>query len=70
MSQIDQQLEDLRSRLREIRVAQKWLQEYRVNAPVTLCVPLNAFYNWLSEQEARTIDMGKKLKAYAQNGKH
>lgn len=70
MSQIDQQLEDLRLRLREIRIAQKWLQEYRINAPVALSMPLNACYNWLSDQEAKTIDMGKKLKAYAQNGKH
>lgn len=68
--QNDQQLENLRARLREIRIAQKWLQEYRINAPVALSMPLNACYNWLARQETKTIEMGKRIKAYAENGKH
>ena len=69
MSREDTQLEELRSRLREIRIAKKWLTEYRINAPVALAMPLNACYNWLEQQEAKTIEMGKRVKAYTGNGR-
>lgn len=59
---IEDQLNQLRERLREIRTARKWLQEYRVNAPVTLSKPLAQYHNWLCDQEKNTIQMGIRLK--------
>lgn len=67
--QTEQQLEDLRQRLKEIRIAKKWLQEYRINAPVAISTPLGACYNWLNQQETKTIAMGKRIKAQTENGR-
>lgn len=58
----EQQLTDLRQRLREIRVAKKWVQEYRINAPASVSSSLSAYYNWLDNQEQNTIAMGKRVK--------
>ncbi len=58
----EQQLLDLRQRLREIRLAKKWLQEYRINAPASVSSSLSAYYNWLDKQEQNTITMGKRVK--------
>lgn len=57
----EEQLNELRMRVREIRIAKKWLQEYRVNAPVAASQALTAAYNWLDQQEKKTIAMGKRI---------
>lgn len=57
----EQQLIGLRQRLKEIRLAKKWLPEYRVNAPISISNSLSAYYNWLSKQEQNTIAMGKHI---------
>ena len=67
-SQADRQLEELRDRLREIRIAKKWLQEYRINAPAAVSASLAACYTWLDQQEEKTIAMGKRIKAQMNNG--
>lgn len=67
-NQADRQLEELRDRLREIRIAKKWLQEYRINAPTAISASLSTCYNWLDEQESKTIAMGKRIKAQVGNG--
>ena len=59
----ERQLEELRERLHEIKIAKKWLQEYRVNAPAAISASLHACYNWLDLQQAKTIAMGKRIKA-------
>lgn len=59
----ERQLEELRQRLQEIKTAKKWLQEYRVNAPPAISASLHACYNWLDSQQAKTISMGKRIKA-------
>ena len=58
----EQQLTDLRQRLRELRIAKKWVQEYRINAPASVSSHLSAYYNWLVNQEQNTIAMGKRVK--------
>lgn len=58
----EQQLADLRERLREIRTAKRWVQEYRINAPASVSSSLSAYYNWLDNQERNTIAMGKRVK--------
>lgn len=58
----EKQLSELRDRLRQIRNAKCWLQEYRVNAPPSASSALTIYYNWLETQEARTIAMGKRIK--------
>ena len=58
----EEQLEQLRKRLREIRFAKKWLQEYRVTAPITLSKSLAQYHSWLCEQENKTIQMGTRIK--------
>lgn len=58
----DQQLADLRARVREIRHAKKWLQEYRINARENESRLLVAYYSWLDQQEAKAIAMGKRIK--------
>lgn len=67
-NQANKQLEELRDRLREIRIAKKWLQEYRINAPAAVSASLSACYTWLDQQEAKTISMGKRIKAQIDNG--
>ena len=61
-NQADRQLEELRERLKEIRIAKKWLQEYRINAPTAVSATLSVCYRWLDDQEAKTISMGKRIK--------
>lgn len=61
--QVEQQLEDLRARLQEIRTAKKWLQEFRVNAPPNVSGALGSYYNFLVGQERKTIEMGQRIKA-------
>lgn len=56
------QLNELRNRVKEIRIAKKWLQEYRVNAPLNISATLSVYYSWLDMQEQRTIAMGKRIK--------
>lgn len=56
------QLIELRTRIREIRAAKKWLQEYRINAPATMSKALAAYYTWLCQQEQRTIQLGQQIK--------
>lgn len=68
-NQSDHQLEDLRDRLREIRIAKKWLQEYRINAPVSISAALGVYYNWLDAQETKTIAMGKRIQEEINNGR-
>lgn len=58
----EEQLNQLRQRLREIRLAKLWLQEYRVNAPITISKPLAQYHAWLCEQEKKTIQMGTRIK--------
>lgn len=62
----DQQLIDLRARLRDIRTAKYWLQEYRVNAREHESRALTGFYMWLDQQEAKTIAMGRRIKEQSQ----
>jgi hypothetical protein len=57
----EEQLNELRMRVREIRIAKKWLQEYRVNAPVGISQALTPCYTWLDQQEQKTIAMGKRI---------
>ena len=63
MEQAQQQIEELRERVREIRNARKWLQEYRINAPPSTSKALASYHSYLVEQEAKTIQMGQRLKA-------
>ena len=60
---VEEQLEQLRKRLREIRLAKKWLQEYRVTAPITVSKALAQYHGWLCEQEKKTIQMGTRIKS-------
>jgi len=62
MNSKEQQLDDLRERVRQIRTAKKWLQEYRINAPQHISAMLATYYNWLDTQEQKTIAMGKRIK--------
>ena len=58
----EEQLADLRARLRAIRDAKHWLQEYRVNASASESRALASFYKFLDQQERNTIAMGKRIK--------
>lgn len=58
----EEQLEQLRKRFREIRVSKQWLQEYRLNAPITVSKSLAQYHNWLCKQEDKTIQMAKRIK--------
>lgn len=62
MDLAEKQLYELRDRLKLIRNAKHWLQEYRVNAPPSVSSALGNYYNWLETQESKTIAMGKRLK--------
>jgi len=62
MDLTEKQLSELRDRLKQIRNAKHWLQEYRVNAPSSISSALGIYYSWLETQEAKTITMGKRLK--------
>ena len=57
------QLQDLRDRLKEIRIAKRWIQDYRINASPPERNALAAYYNWLCDQEEKTCNMGKRIKA-------
>jgi len=59
---VEQQLAELRERLQEIRIARKWLQEFRVNAHSSLSKPLASYHAYLVEQESKTIQMGRRIK--------
>lgn len=61
-SRAEQQLNELRERVREIKIARKWLQEFRVNAPPASSKALASYHSYLVEQESKTIQMGKRLK--------
>lgn len=63
MSHTQTQLQDLRDRLKEIRIAKRWIQDYRINATPSERNVLAACYNWLCEQEEKTCNMGKRIKA-------
>lgn len=62
---VEQQLDEPRERLQEIRIARKWLQEFRVNAHPSLSKPLASYHTYLVEQESKTIQMGKRIKGEA-----
>lgn len=61
--QAEQELQALRNRLEEIRVARKWLQEFRVNATPGVSAGLSNYNNFLVNQEQKTIAMGNRIKA-------
>lgn len=63
MNHAQTQLQDLRDRLKEIRTAKRWIQDYRINASPPERNALSAYYNWLCEQEEKTSNMGKRIKA-------
>lgn len=58
----EQQLEELRQRLRDIRTARKWLSDFRVNAPPSTSAALASYYKWLCDQEDKMLEMGKRIK--------
>lgn len=60
---VEKELEALRERLREIRIAKKWLQEFRVNAAPTVSAALSVYNNFLCDQEQKTLAMGNRIKA-------
>ncbi len=62
---VEVQLQGLRTRLSEIRIAKKWLQESRVNASQSVSGALTAHYKWLCDQEQKTLAMGKRIKESA-----
>ena len=62
MNSAEQQLNELRERVKQIRTAKRWLQEYRINAPSSISSTLAAYYNWLDTQEQKTVAMGKRIK--------
>lgn len=64
--QAEKELQSLRERLQEIRIAKKWLQEFRVNAPPTVSAALAAYNNFLVAQEEKTLAMGKRIKGEVQ----
>ncbi len=64
--QAEKELESLRERLREIRVAKKWLQEFRVNAAPTVSAALAVYNNFLCDQEQKTLAMGNRIKTEVQ----
>lgn len=57
----EEQLAELRARVREIRTAKKWLQDYRINATIGESKALSAFYVWLCKEETNTVAMGKRI---------
>ncbi len=59
----DRQLNELRERVREIRTAKRFVQEYRINASLQESRVLSALYTWLEVQEQRTIAMGERIKS-------
>ena len=63
----EEQLNELRMRVREIRTTKKWVQEYRINAPVGVSQALSAFYTWLDKQERNTIAMGRRISSDNKN---
>lgn len=62
MNSTEQQLNELRERVKQIKSAKRWLQEYRINAPSSISSALAAYYNWLDTQEQKTVAMGKRIK--------
>lgn len=67
MDSTDEQLQELRNRIREIRTARKWLQSYQIEAPVQISAALGAFQKWLIEQEEKTERLGRRIKAQQGN---
>lgn len=64
---VEEQLNELRMRVREIRTTKKWVQEYRINAPISVSQALSAFYTWLDKQEKNTIAMGRRISGDGKN---
>ena len=62
MDSKEQQLNELRERIKQIKNAKRWLQEYRINAPSSVASALIIYYNWLDTQEQKTVVMGKRIK--------
>lgn len=62
MDSKEQQLDELRERVRQIKNAKRWLQEYRINAPASISSALITYYNWLDAQEQKTVAMDKRIK--------
>lgn len=69
MDSIEDQLQELRNRIREIRLAKKWLQSYQIEAPIQLASALGAFQKWLSEQEEKIERLGRRIKSQQENNK-
>lgn len=57
----EEQLAYLRARVREVRLAKKWLQEYRLEAPASVSSALGAYFAYLDRQEKKAIAMGMKI---------
>lgn len=51
MDSLEEQLQELRNRIREIRVARKWLQSYQIEAPVQISAALGALDGCLSRRK-------------------
>lgn len=64
-SSSERQLEDLRNRLKEIRTARKWLNDFQFNSSssATNSKGLSKYLHWLNNQEIKTIELGKKIKS-------
>ena len=63
-SSSERQLEDLRNRLKEIRTARKWLNDFQFNnASNVNSKGISKYLHWLNTQETKTIELGKKIKA-------
>ncbi|HCF26958.1 MAG TPA: hypothetical protein DEV81_07055 [Cyanobacteria bacterium UBA11049] len=64
-SSSERQLEDLRNRLKEIRTARKWLNDFQFNnsGSTTNSKGLSKYLHWLNNQESKTIELGKKIKS-------
>ena len=63
----EQQLQNLRDRVKNIRIARHWLQEYQINAPTQLRSALAQYSKWLTEQEQKTIELGRTIKNQTQH---
>lgn len=63
MDSTEEQLQELRNRIREIRIARKYLQSYQIEAPIQVSFALGAFQRWLFQQEEKIERLGKRIKS-------
>lgn len=69
MNSTEERLEGLRDRVKQIRIAKQWLESYQIVAPPTVSAALGSYYNWLTEHEQKTIELGRRIKAQSEQGK-